>query len=45
MCQLEAKIDAKNNLVFTSEAYDYLSQVPKDLREPTKKWGNVICKD
>ena len=22
---------------FTSEAYDYLNQIPADLREPTKK--------
>ena len=28
-----------------SEAYHCLNQVPADLREPTKKWGNVICKD
>ena len=28
-----------------SEAYDYLNQVPADLREPTKKLENVIYKD
>ena len=27
-----------------SEAYDYLNQVHAGLREPTRKWGNVICK-
>ena len=27
------------------ETYGYLNQVPADLREQTKKWGNVICKD
>ena len=31
--------------IFTPEVYDYLNQVPADLREPTKKWGNVISKD
>ena len=31
--------------MFTSEPYDYLYQVPADLWEPTKKWGNVIFKD
>ena len=27
------------------EACDCLNQVLEDLREPTEKWGNVICKD
>ena len=31
--------------IFMSEAYDYLNQVPADLREPTKKLENVIYKD
>ena len=45
MCQLEAKIEAKKYpKSFTSDAYDYLNQVPEDLEEPNKKWGNVICK-
>ena len=46
MCQLEAKIEAKKiPYIFASEVYDYLNQVPADLSETTKKWGNVICKD
>ena len=28
-----------------SEVQDYLNQVPADLWEPTKKWGNVIFKN
>ena len=46
MCQLEAKIEAKEtSYIFTSEAYDCLNQVLLDLREPTKKWKNVIYND
>ena len=30
---------------FTYEAYDFLNQILEDLREPTKKLGNVIFKD
>ena len=38
MCQLEDKTEAKNIFyIFTSEAYDYLNQVPADLREQRKK--------
>ena len=29
----------------TYEAYDFLNQILEDLREPTKKLGNVIFKD
>ena len=43
MLQLEAKTETKKYPIFTFEAYDYLNQVPADLWEPTKKWGNVIC--
>ena len=46
MCQLKAKIEAKKiSRLFTSEAYDYLSQVPAGLWEPTKRWGKIICED
>ena len=31
--------------LFMSEAYDYLNQVPADIREPTKMWENAICRD
>ena len=39
------KLGEKISYIFTFEAYDCLNQVPADLQEPTKKWGNVICKD
>ena len=38
MGQLETKTETKKSYIFTLQAYDYLNNIPADLRgEPTKK--------
>ena len=38
------KLSQTISYIFTSEAYDYLNQVPGDLREPTKKAEMLFTK-